>query len=234
MKRICSICARGGSKGVKNKNTRNLAGKPLIAHSIEQAKAAGCFECIAVSSDSQEILETAKEWGADYLIKRPEELASDHAAKLPAVQHCVQETEKISGYMFDTMVDLDATSPLRNLDDILGAIKMLEESQSSNLITASPARRSPYFNLVELNDEGFVRRSKSLDNPIFRRQDSPKCFDMNASIYIWKREAFFKNTKVLLDDTLLFIMPEERSLDIDSELDFEMVEFLIQKKDVDL
>jgi CMP-N,N'-diacetyllegionaminic acid synthase len=234
MKRICSICARGGSKGVKNKNIRLLAGKPLIAHSIEQAKASGCFDCIAVSSDSQEILDIAEEWGAEYLISRPEELASDHAAKLPVIQHCVHEAERINGYTFDTMVDLDATSPLRSIDDILGSIKMLEESQSSNLITASPARRSPYFNLIELNEGGFVRRSKSLDQPIFRRQDSPKCFDMNASVYIWKRDGFFENTKVLLEDTLLFIMPEERSLDIDSELDFEMVEFLIQKKGIAL
>jgi len=231
MKRICSICARGGSKGVKNKNIRPLLGKPLIAHSILQAKEADCFDCIAVSSDSQEILDIAKKWGADYLIKRPDDMASDFSAKLPSIQHCVEETEKIIGYTVDTVVDLDATSPLRSVDDILNSIKMFEESNnSSNLITASPSRRSPYFNLVELNDDNYVRRSKTLDTAIVRRQDSPKCFDMNASIYIWKRKSFFEKKKVLDDDTILFVMPEERSIDIDSELDFEIVEMLFQKK----
>jgi len=231
MKRICSICARGGSKGVKNKNIRPLLGKPLIAHSILQAKEADCFDCIAVSSDSQEILDIAKKWGADYLIKRPDDMASDFSAKLPSIQHCVEETEKIIGYTVDTVVDLDATSPLRSVDDILNSIKMFEKSNnSSNLITASPSRRSPYFNLVELNDDNYVRRSKTLDTAIVRRQDSPKCFDMNASIYIWKRKSFFEKKKVLDDDTILFVMPEERSIDIDSELDFEIVEMLFQKK----
>ena len=233
MKRVCSICARGGSKGVESKNIRTLLGKPLIAHTILQAKEADCFEFVIVSSDSQDILNTAKDWGADYLITRPDEMASDTAAKLPSIQHCVQTAEELTQCKFDTIVDLDVTSPLRSISDILDSIEMLEESHySSNLITASPARRSPYFNLVELNKNGFVRRSKSLEVPIVRRQDAPKCFDMNASIYIWKHESFYQNNKVLTDDTILFVMPEERSIDIDSELDFEIVEFLMRKKEV--
>jgi CMP-N,N'-diacetyllegionaminic acid synthase len=234
MKRICSICARAGSKGVKNKNIRMLANLPLIAHSIKQAKATEIFDCIAVSSDSSEILEIAKSFKVDYLINRPKNMASDQAAKLPVIQHCVQEVEYKSGMKFDTMVDLDATSPLRNTNDILEAIKMLEDSDSSNLITGTPARHSPYFNLVEVNENNFVKRSKSLDKPIYRRQDSPKCYDMNASIYIWKRDNFFLNKTVLLDDTILFEMPNDRSIDIDSQLDFDIVEFLIQKQSKNL
>ena len=107
---------------------------------------------------------------------------------------------------------------------------MLEDSQSSNLITASSARRSPYFNLVEMDENGFVRKSKTLDKSIYRRQDSPKCYDMNASIYVWKRDIFFSNESVLLGDTILYEMPDNRSIDIDSELDFDIVEFLMQKK----
>jgi N-acylneuraminate cytidylyltransferase/CMP-N,N'-diacetyllegionaminic acid synthase len=229
MKRICSICARGGSKGVINKNIRTIAGKPLIAHSIERAKESKSFESIVVSSDSEEILDTARNFGADFVIKRPLNLASDKSAKLPAIQHCISSIEKELNKTFDTIVDLDATSPLRSVKDIIESIAMLEQSQSSNLITGSHSRRSPYFNLVELNEDKYVRRSKELDKAVVRRQDAPECFDMNASIYIWKREGFFDHSRVLLDNTILFSMPEERSIDIDSELDFEIVKYLLEK-----
>ena len=233
MKRICSICARGGSKGVIKKNIRILMGKPLIAHTILQAKDANCFDCIVVSSDSQDILDISKEFGVDYVVQRPDEMASDQAAKLPAIQHCIKKIEEITHCEYDTIVDLDATSPLRIIDDIHKSIEMLENSlDTNNLITGTPSRRSPYFNLVELNEKGFVRRSKNLDNPIIRRQDSPKCFDMNASIYLWKRKVFYQAKTVLTDETRLFVMPEERSIDIDSELDFEIVKLLMKNKEL--
>jgi CMP-N,N'-diacetyllegionaminic acid synthase len=228
--RICSICARGGSKGVKNKNITNLLGKPLIAHSIIQAKEAGIFQAVVVSSDSDEILSVAKAWGADFIVERPAELAQDTSPKIPVIQHCVQTIERLTNLVFDTMVDLDATSPLRSVQDIIQAVNLLEESDVSNVITGMPSRRSPYFNLVELNREGFARLSKKLEVSITRRQDSPKCYDMNASIYAWKRVAFFSNNSVFNKDTLLYEMPEERSIDIDTQLDFEFVEFLAQKR----
>jgi len=215
---------------VKNKNIRDLSGKPLIAYSILQAKHSNLFEYVAVSSDSEELLQISKQWGADYLVKRPMEMATDNAPKLPAIQHCVQEVEKLAGQVFDVMVDIDATSPLRTVADIEGAVQLLENAWVSNVITGAPARRSPYFNLVELNKDGFVRESKCLEKPIVRRQDSPKCYDMNASIYVWKREAFFQSKIIIVEDTMLYEMPEERSIDIDSELDFEMVKFLMSKQ----
>jgi len=230
MKRICTICARGGSKGVKNKNIRDLCGKPLIVHSIVQAKETGLFGAIAVSSDSDAILETAGKWGADYLIRRPDALATDRAAKLPAIQHCVKEVEKITGSLFDIIVDLDATSPLRFASDIKEAVRLLEERGCGNLITAAPARRSPYFNLVEVTEEGFARLSKTLPNKIIRRQDSPRCFDMNASIDVCTRDVLLRGDSVFRDDTLLFVMPEERSIDIDSELDFKFVRMLMEER----
>jgi CMP-N,N'-diacetyllegionaminic acid synthase len=230
MRRICTICARGGSKGVKNKNIRTLLGKPLIAHSILQAKASGLFDCIAVSSDSDEILAIAGKWGADYLIKRPDELATDQAAKLPVIRHCVAEAEHISGQTYDVVVDLDATSPLRIPEDIAGCIRLLEEKGVSNVITGAPARRSPYFNMVELNENGVARLSKKLNAPVVRRQDSPKCFDMNASVYVWRRDALFGNPTVFNVDTMLHVMPEERSVDLDSELDFIIIERLMEMR----
>lgn len=230
MSRICTICARGGSKGIKNKNIRELAGKPLIALSLEQARSSNLFDFIAVSSDSVEILDVARSHGADLLVDRPSELATDTAAKIPVIRHCVEEAEQFFGKRFDVIVDLDATSPLRLVADIQGAVDLLENSNVSNIITAAPARRSPYFNLVELAEDGVVRLSKPLQKPIVRRQDSPQCFDMNASIYVWKRSALFDYPTVFNADTRLFVMPEERSIDIDTELDFEIVGLMMRKR----
>ncbi|CAH1192877.1 CMP-N,N'-diacetyllegionaminic acid synthase [Paenibacillus plantiphilus] len=231
MPRLCSICARGGSKGVRNKNIREILGKPLIAYSIDQAKRSGLFDYIAVSSDSEEILSAARQWGADILINRPEILATDNAAKLPVIQHCLMEAERLMGVEFDVVVDLDATAPLRTVNDIIASVKLLEESNISNVITGMPARRSPYFNLVEQDELGRVHLSKTLEVPVLRRQDAPKCFDMNASIYVWKRNVLLERTTLFLHDTGIYVMPEERSIDIDSELDFRIVEWIINARE---
>lgn len=233
MTRICTICARGGSKGVKNKNIRLLLGKPLIVHTILQARSSKLFDCLSVSSDSDEILSIADSWGADHLVKRPAELATDDAAKLPVIRHCVTQTESLRGSRFDTIVDLDATSPLRTPDDIIRCVQLLEERNASNIITGTPARRSPYFNLVEVDESGVARLSKPLAIPIVRRQDAPRCYDMNASIYVWKREVLFDSPSLFTPETLLYEMPEERSVDIDSELDFKIVEMLMTKLEKD-
>lgn len=230
MKRVCTINARGGSKGIKNKNIRLLGDKPLIAYSIIQAKQSGLFSYIAVSSDSEEILIIANQYGADILIKRPPELATDQASKLDAIKHCLLETEKITSEIFDIIVDLDATSPLRDVEDIFDAVILLESSKVSNVITGMPARRSPYFNMVEINEDGFAELSKKPAQAIVRRQDAPKVYDLNASIYVWKRQALLENNTLFNTDTLLYVMPEERSIDIDTELDFSIVEFLMKKK----
>ena len=229
MTRICTICARGGSKGVKNKNIRDLHGQPLISYSILQAKESGLFDCIAVSSDSDDILATAEKWGADHLIKRPDELATDQAAKLPVIKHCLIAAERVSGLTFDVIVDLDATSPLRIPEDIIQCVQLLESHGVSNVITGAPARRSPYFNLVEVDVHGVARLSKELDTAIVRRQDAPKCYDMNASIYVWRRDVLLNSSSIFNNDTLLHVMPEERSVDIDSQLDFQIVEMLLSK-----
>jgi N-acylneuraminate cytidylyltransferase/CMP-N,N'-diacetyllegionaminic acid synthase len=230
MKRVCSICARGGSQGVKGKNIRLLLGKPLIVYSIEQARQSGLFEAIAVSSDSEEILSVAKNAGVEYLIRRPAELAQNTSPKLPVIIHCVEEVERIANQRHDVIVDLDATSPLREVQDIVNVVSMLEEEHVANVITGMPARRSPYFNLVEVNEKGVVQVSKPLPAAVTRRQDSPKCYDMNASIYAWTRDGLLKNSAIFNSDTLLYVMPEERSIDIDSELDFDFVEYMMKKR----
>lgn len=232
MKRLAVICVRGGSKGVKGKNLRPLAGKPLLAHTILQARESAIFDAVAVSSDSREILDVACRWGADHAIARPAELATDSAPKLPAIRHCAAAAEKAAAATFDVIVDLDATAPLRTPDDIRGAVKLLEESGAANVVSGTPARRSPYFNLVERDERGRVRLSKPPPRPLARRQDSPACFDLNASVYAWTRKALFSETDSALgDDTLLYVMPEDRSIDIDTETDFRFVEFLMTAKE---
>jgi CMP-N,N'-diacetyllegionaminic acid synthase len=230
MTRLCTVCVRGGSKGVPNKNIRDLGGKPLVAYSLEQARASDLFDAVAVSSDSQEILDIARAHGADLLVTRPAALATDTAAKLPVIRHCFEEAERLSGRRFDVIVDLDATSPLRSVADIRGAVDLLEREQVANVITGTPARRSPYFNLVELADDGSVRLSKPPKEAIVRRQDAPACFDMNASIYVWCRAALLDYPTVFNADTRLFVMPEDRSVDIDSPLDFQIVELLMTRR----
>jgi CMP-N,N'-diacetyllegionaminic acid synthase len=230
MTMLCTICARGGSKGVPGKNIRDILGKPLIAYTIEQARQSGLFSNIAVSSDSEKILAAAKAFGADILVRRPDELASDSAPKVPAIHHCLATAERQLGRQFAVFVDLDATSPLRLPEDIVGAVNLLEQRGVSSVVTGTPARRSPYFNVVELDERGVVHLSKDLARPVVRRQDAPPCYDMNASIYVWRRDVFCRNPAVFYDDTLLFEMPEERSIDIDSELDFEIVRMLLIKR----
>lgn len=231
MKVLCTICARGGSQGVKNKNIRSLRGKPLIAHSILQAKKTNLFDMLAVSSDSLKIRNVAQKWGVDHVITRPAELATSTAPKLPVIQHAVLEAEKIHGNQFDFIVDLDATAPLRTVEDILNSFKMLTEHPSAqNLVTACPARKSPYFNMLEVNANGFVNVVKKPEGDIFRRQDTPACYDMNASIYIWKRDSLFNSKSAITDSTLLYIMPEERSIDIDTLLEWNFVKFLAKNR----
>lgn len=229
--KICTICARGGSKGVKNKNIRLLKGKPLIYYTVRQALESKLFDVVAVSSDSDDILEAAKQAGAQFLIKRPDELATDASAKLPVIKHALEKAEEFVGKKADVLVDLDCTSPLRNTQDIINSVELLLVSGAPNIITGTVARRSPYFNLVEMGEDETVRLVKKLEKPIVRRQDAPKCFDMNASIYVWSRKGLFDSDAVIRPGTKIYVMPEERSLDIDSELDFQMVEFLMNQRE---
>ncbi len=229
--RTCSICVRGGSKGISNKNILPIQGVPLLIYSLKQALDTKIFDAIAVSSDSEEILKVASSIPNILLIRRPQELATDQSAKVPAIRHCLLEIEKQLKQKASIAVDLDATSPLRTKEDILAAIELLEKTPDcTNVITGMPARRSPYFNLIEEESDGRVHLSKKINPPIVRRQDSPKCFDMNASIYVWKRDVLINENSVILPQTKLYVMPEERSFDIDSPLDFKIVEMLLRER----
>ena len=166
------------------------------------------------------------------MVDRPEALATATAAKIPAIQHAVECAEMTLnlGKPFDIIMDLDVTSPLREVADIKNAMHQFQKKrQAENLISATPSRRSPYFNMIEIDDQDVVRLVKPLENNIVRRQDAPKCYDMNASIYIWRRVALFSTQGLFSPHTEVYLMPEERSYDIDSELDLEIVRMIGEK-----
>jgi len=229
---LCTICARGGSKGVKNKNITLLNGKPLIAYSIEQAKKTDLFDHVVISTDSDDIAEIAIKYGGEVFFKRDAELSSDTAGKLQVIRDVFVKSEEYYSKTYEYLVDLDATSPLRNVEDIQKSFSQFLRDNNDNLITAMPSRRNPYFNLVEVDKNGKVALSKKFEEGMVRRQDAPECYDMNASIYIWKRDAILNQNTLFLNKTGLYIMPEERSIDIDSPLDLEFVEFILKKKGV--
>lgn len=227
---ICTICARGGSKGVPNKNTKILNGIPLITHSINQAIQSKLFTNIVVSTDSKKIANEALIAGAECWFIRPKYLSTDRASKLDAIKHVVKKAENKFNITYDYVFDLDATSPLRRVSDIKKSFKFFTKSKASNLITATPCRKNPYFNMVEFSGSN-IKLVKSLNrsNSPQSRQTAPLVYDMNASIYIWKRDSLFTQNSLINNNTVLYEMPEERSIDIDTMIDWYLVELIMKK-----
>ena len=225
---LCTICARGGSKGLPNKNLLKIGDKSLIGHTLTQAKAIDAIDCIIVSSDSNEILKEGEIYAADILLQRSAKLASDDAGKIDAIIDCLNHAESNLNKHFDYVIDLDVTSPLRNLIDIENCLEFTKDQGFKNLITVTNSKKNPYFNQIEITNEG-PQLVKSGHN-VKGRQSAPKVYDMNASIYVWSRD-FLINEKTLFSrDTIVYDMPEERSLDIDNELDFKFVKHLIENE----
>lgn len=227
---LCTICARKGSKGIKNKNVRRLLGKPLIVYTIEQAKRIGIFDCVTVSTDSSEVRSIAQNVGVDLIVDRPFELAKDDTPKILAIRHALLESEKKLGEKFDIVVDLDVTAPLRGDIDIINALEKFVSNNYDNLVSVNPSRKSPYFNMLEVGVDGKVSLCKETENTITCRQQSPPCYEMNGAVYIWNREVLLNNDSLLLNNTGIYIMPLERSIDIDTEFDFLIVECLMKRK----
>ncbi len=210
------------------KNLRLLGGKPLIVHTIDIARKCPSIDKVIVSTDDAEIAEVARASGAEVPFMRPKELASDSAAKLPVIRHAVDYLESKESYYPDIVVDLDPTSPLRTEADIEACIRMVRDEGADNVFSVTRARRNPYFNMVEIV-ENKVKLVKTLPRPVVRRQDAPQVYDMNASIYVWKREVLMKNDSIFLERTRIYEMPGW-ARDIDNETDFEFVEFILEKR----
>lgn len=227
MKTIISICARGGSQGVPGKNIRPLLGKPLIAWTIAQAQASGVADAIYVSTDSPAIAEVARSAGAQVPFLRPAELATHSSGKMPVIQHLVHWVEAHHGAV-DRIIDLDPTSPLRDVEDIRECDRLLDD-ETDVVITAYLSDKNPYFNMVELKPSGFYERVCRPAVEVLGRQAAPQVYAMNASIYAWHRrtlaDSLWEYPRIRLHP-----MPRERSVDIDHPVDFELVELLMKRK----
>ena len=223
---IATICARGGSVGVPRKNIKDLLGKPLIVHSIEQALACSKIDRVYVSTDDEEIAEVASGAGAIVPFIRPASLATSSSGKIPVIEHLVDFLEQ-GGADISTIVDLDPTSPLRLISDIYACIDLLDDD-CDVVITGYESDKNPYFNMVEQQDNGNFGLVKQLEGGVLSRQQAPKVYSMNASIYVWHKESLSKG--LWNGRTRLYVMPHERSVDIDAPVDFRFVEMLMSER----
>lgn len=225
---IATICARGGSKGLPRKNVLPLAGKPLIVHSIEQARSCVEINEVYVSTDDEEIAAIAEAAGAIVPYQRPSELASDAAEKLPVIEHLVRHLEA-SGLVIATIIDLQPTSPLRTADDITGALALFGQSSAELVVSVTEPSHNPYYTLVEAQRDGALALCKSA--AFARRQDAPAVWGLNGAIYVWRRAALARAARdgFWSVPARAYPMPRERSVDIDDRFDFELAEWLYRR-----
>ncbi len=226
---LCTICARKGSKGLKNKNFLQLNGKELFWHTYNQAKKVKSISNIVISTDSDQFIKKVKSKKIDIFFKRPKSLAGNNIGKVPVIRHAFKKAEDYYKKKFDIIMDLDVSSPLRNIKDIKNCLKMFKKKKSTNLITGTKSRKNPYFNMIEIN-KNIVKISKKHSRNVVRRQHAPKVYEMNASIYLWERNYLLKNNKLFTKTTLFYEMPYERSVDIDSYDDFKIVKLLMKNE----
>ena len=225
------IGARGGSKGVKGKNIRPLCGRPLIVYTIKQALQWRKADRVIVSTDSPKIARIAKRAGAQVPFLRPAPLASDTAPKGLAIHHALVECERIFNEQYDIVVNLDATAPVRTTKDLDNCLKIFLRDRPKTLFSVVSPSRNPYFNMVEKKGKGKVVICKTLKNTINRRQDAPAVYAMNASIYFYRRDYILRSPKAhpISDDTRIYVMDDFAGIDIDREIDFQFIEFLLKK-----
>lgn len=230
MTTLITICARGGSQGVKDKNIRPLMGRPLIAYTISQALAWGKADRVVVSTDSERIAHVARETGAEVPFLRPAPLAQGHVPKLAVIRHALAQVEQTSQMQFDVILDLDVTAPLRHVSDIENAYCLFFDRDALTLMSVVNARKNPYYNVVELSQDGFVHLSKDPGESITCRQNAPVVFDMNASIHIYRRAYVIdeRNKHVCSQRAVAYVMDDLCAIDIDTEADFLVVESLLQ------
>ena len=216
------IPARGGSKGVPRKNLRPLAGKPLIAWTIEAAQGSSLLDRVILSSEDEEIMETARRHGLDVPFKRPPELARDDTPGIAPVLHALDALPE----RYDYVVLLQPTSPLRTGADISAALALCLEKNAPACVSVSAPHHAPWW-MFRLDEN---RRMHSLfpkDALPARRQDMPEVYALNGAIYVAEVNWLRKSKAFLTPETVAYVMPRERSLDIDTELDFVMAEALV-------
>jgi CMP-N,N'-diacetyllegionaminic acid synthase len=230
---LITLCARGGSKGIPGKNIKPLAGKPLINYTIEVAKqfAAKYNTRIALSTDDDAIKRAAEKQGITTAYTRPAELASDTAGKIDTITDLLQYEEQRLSIQFDYVLDLDLTSPLRTLEDLEKAFNMIYANKEAlTLFSVNPAGRNPYFNMVEDQGNGFFDLiKKAADGAVMSRQKAPLVYDLNASFYWYRRTFFDAGLKTPITSRSLVFVMDHLCFDLDHPVDFEFLEFLINK-----
>lgn len=224
---LCVIPARGGSKGLPGKNIKDLLGKPLIAYTIQQAKESRYVDRVIVSTDNEEIATVSKRYGADVPFMRPPELATDKSSTIDVLLHAMDWMENREKISFDIILLLHTTAPLRTVQDIDNCIELLIEKGADNVFSVTESHKNPYFNMVERRD-GTVRLVK--EGYFVTRQSAPRVFDINCSIYAWWKDALKSKKSLFLEKTNIYVMPKERSFDVDDYIDFKIIEMLLEEK----
>lgn len=227
MKMIAIIPARSGSKGIKDKNIRNLCGKPLMAYTIDAAKKSNIFDCIHVSTDSEEYAGIARNYGADVPFLRDAEYATDSASTWDVVRYVLKMYSE-SGKKFDIVAVLQPTSPLRTADDICKAYKLFCDRKALSVVSVCEAEHSPLLcNVLDDNVSlnGFIDMNK-----IKRRQDMPVYYRINGGIYMMRVQVLENVSELYGANSYAYIMDKDRSVDIDTEIDFTIAQVLINKR----
>jgi CMP-N,N'-diacetyllegionaminic acid synthase len=233
MSTLCVISARGGSRGLPGKNIRLLLDKPLIVWSIEQALATPEIDRVVVSTDSESIAKVARAAGAETPFIRPDNLATSEAGKFDVFKHALASCEAHYGEEYEFYLDLDCTNPLRDVSDISACIAQFRGRRQhgvDGIFTICEARKNPYFNLLEADAEGALKICKKLPGTVVRRQDAPPVHEHVASIYVLS-PGYIRSASYLLDGhTEGYDIGSEKSLDIDSDFDFLLIEYLMKRK----
>ncbi|MCL9662778.1 acylneuraminate cytidylyltransferase family protein [Paenibacillus hunanensis] len=218
---LAIIPARGGSKGIPRKNIKQFAGKPLIAWTIEEACKSKYISRLILSSDDDEIIEIAKQYGCEVPFKRPKELADDAAAGMLPVLHALQMIDQ----EYDYVLLLQPTSPLRTVQDIDNCIEYIFKTNSSFVVSINETTKSPYW-MYQLDDQGIMHKLIDLEHTPTSRQQLAKVYALNGALYIGEYKQVKTYQTFLTSETKGFIMPSERSFDIDTPLDFWICEQL--------
>lgn len=228
MKNLAIIPARSGSKGLPNKNIKLLAGKPLMAYSIEAALASDMFDTVMVSTDSEEYAEIAREYGAEVPFLRSEKTSSDTASSWDAVEEVLIEYRKL-GHEFDSFMLLQPTSPLRSSQDICNAFVEMKEKNANSIISLCEVDHSPLqCNVLpkDLSLDTFIRDEAKGK----RRQDLPLYYRFNGAIYLAKVPFFMDDHDIYRERCFAYVMDKINSVDIDGELDFIIASVILNNK----
>lgn len=226
MRNIAIIPARSGSKGLPDKNIKLLMGKPLLAYTIEAAIKSGCFTEVMVSTDSEKYAEIAREYGAKVPFLRSSVMASDTASSWDTVEEVLDNYKRLN-QEFDSFCLLQPTSPLRSGEDISRAYELWKSKNAFAVVSVCEADHSLvlYGKLAENNNlSGFAEC-----NAAKRRQDEGKFYRINGAIYIASLPEFRNDRRLYREESYGYVMPKERSVDIDTEFDFRFAEYLLQR-----